>query len=73
MFQFLKSMWDKMFTSCVGETVLEINCQDRDQTSQEVETTISSTEVAILNNDRNDNEVSKNLTSFKSRKVSFAK
>jgi len=73
MFQFLKSMWDKMFTSCVGETVLEINCQDRNHTSQDQETTISSTEVVMLNTDQNDNEVSKTMPNFKEHKSSFAK
>ncbi|XP_074597257.1 proton channel otopetrin-like a isoform X2 [Brevipalpus obovatus] len=45
-------MWEKMFASCVGDTVLEISRQDCEGSSPDQETSITSTEVAMLNSDR---------------------
>lgn len=46
------NMWEKMFASCVGDTVLEISRQDCEGSSPDQETSITSTEVAMLNSDR---------------------
>lgn len=62
------TMWEKMFTSCVGETVLEISCQDRNSNSGDQETTISSTEVAMLSNDRCGSADTKTLNTTQYRK-----
>ena len=51
------NMWEKMFASCVGDTVLEISCQEREGSNPDQETSITSTEVAMLNSDRCEMEV----------------
>lgn len=65
------TMWEKMFTSCVGETVLEISCQERNSNSGDQETTISSTEVAMLNSDRCGSADTKTMTQYR-KKPSYA-
>ncbi|RWS12618.1 otopetrin-2-like protein [Dinothrombium tinctorium] len=56
-------MWDRICSSCTGET-LEINSQDSQQSqTPDPEITISSTEAAMLNNDRSDIEMVKSAIS----------